>query len=127
LEDAFLQDPADRTRLFRRRDFSVDFPTAQPAVGFPMQQAQTNVRLIYLEVHPEDIAAIKFVFEAYEEVAIVRTVDRRRAIIVLLIAPDFYAVARAILASLQRDFPCREIERPPEELDDWLMREVDDF
>lgn len=91
-----------------------------------MTMPQKNVRLIYLELDPVDIAPIKFVFEAYEEVAIVRTVDRRRAVIVLLIAPDFFETARGILASLQRDFSCREIPRPGAENDDWLMREVDD-
>jgi len=89
-----------------------------------MTPAQTNVRLIYLQVDPENIAPIKFVFEAYEEVAIVRTVDRQRALIVLLIAPDFLNDARGILASLQRDFACTEISRPNDEPDDWLMREV---
>lgn len=91
-----------------------------------MAPAQTNVRLIYLQLNPENIAPIKFVFEAYEEVAIVRTVDRHAAVIVLLIAPDFFEDARGILASLQRDFPCTEIARPGTEADDWLMREVDD-
>jgi hypothetical protein len=89
-----------------------------------MVPARTSVSLIYLQVVPENIAPIKFIFEAYEEVAIVRTVDRQRAVIVLLIAPDFFTVAQGILASLQRDFACREIPRPPAENDDWLMRVV---
>jgi hypothetical protein len=89
-----------------------------------MSPPQTNVRVIYLQVDPENIAPVKFIFEAYEEVAIVRTVDRHRAVIVLLIAPDFLEVARGILRSLQPDFPCTEIERPTAESDDWLMRQV---
>lgn len=92
-----------------------------------MAEAQTNVRLIHLEVDPEYIAPIKFIFEAYEEVAIVRTVDRHRAVIVLLVAPDFFAVAHAILASVQQEFVCREIPRPAGDNDDWLMREVTDW
>jgi hypothetical protein len=91
-----------------------------------MQPPQTNVRLMYLELAPVHIAAVKFVFEAYEEVAIVRTLDRHRAVIVLMIAPDFYAVARGILESLRRDFDCREIARPGAATDDWLMRAIDD-
>jgi len=91
-----------------------------------MPPARTNVRLMYLQLAPENIAPVKFIFEAYEEVAIVRTVDRQQAVIVLMIAPDFVEVARNILASLQPDFPCLEIQRPSAEGDDWLMRQIDD-
>jgi hypothetical protein len=91
-----------------------------------MTPAQTNVRLIYLQLAPEHIAPVRFIFEAYEEVAIVRTVDRQQAIIVLMVAPDFVDVARNILASLQPDFPCLEISRPSAEGDDWLMRQVEE-
>ena len=39
---------------------------------------------IYLEIPPEHIAYVKFIFESYEEVGIIRTVDRKKSIIVLL-------------------------------------------
>jgi Domain of unknown function (DUF4911) len=79
---------------------------------------------IYLQTRAEDIAYIKFIFESYEEVGIIRTVERKRAIIVLLAAPDFTAVARDILASLKREIPLSEIPRPAEIRDDWLMAEL---
>ena len=78
----------------------------------------------YLEVAAEHIAYIKFIFESYEEVGIVRTVDRKKAIIVLLAMNDFVAVARAILASLEREVPLREIARPANVQDDWFMVEL---
>jgi Domain of unknown function (DUF4911) len=78
----------------------------------------------YLEVAPEHIAYIKFIFESYEEVGIIRTVDRKKAIIVLLAMNDFVAVARAILASLEREVPLREIARPANVQDDWFMVEL---
>jgi hypothetical protein len=90
-----------------------------------MKPPQTAVRLLYVELAPEHIAPVKFVFEAYEEVAIVRTLDRHKAVIVLLIAPDFYAVARAILASLQEGYDCREVPAPAGESDDWLMQQIE--
>ncbi|MBM4299859.1 MAG: DUF4911 domain-containing protein, partial [Deltaproteobacteria bacterium] len=31
---------------------------------------------IFLEIPPEHIAYVKFIFESYEEVGIIRTVDR---------------------------------------------------
>ena len=76
---------------------------------------------IYLQTRPEDIAYIKFIFESYEEVGIIRTVDRKRATIVLLAAPDFTGVVREILASLKREIPLNEIPRPADMRDDWLM------
>ena len=79
---------------------------------------------IYLEVPAEHIAYIKFVFESYEEVGIVRTVDRKRAVIVLLAMNDFLDAARKILASLENEVPLREIQRPEDVKDDWLMAEL---
>ena len=78
----------------------------------------------YLEVAADHIAYIKFIFESYEEVGIIRTVDRKKAIIVLLAMNDFVAVARAILASLEREVPLREISRPANVQDDWFMVEL---
>jgi hypothetical protein len=82
------------------------------------------MREFYLEVAATHIAYIKFIFESYEEVGIIRTVDRKKAIIVLLAMNDFVAVARAILASLEREIPLREIARPANVQDDWFMAEL---
>ena len=83
-----------------------------------------ELRDIYLETLPENIAYVKFIFESYEEVGIVRTVERKRAIIVLLAMNDFLDTARNILDSIQRDVPIREIPRPADVGDDWLMTEL---
>ncbi|MBI3785926.1 MAG: DUF4911 domain-containing protein [Deltaproteobacteria bacterium] len=80
---------------------------------------------IYLRVAPGDIALLKFLFESYEEIGLVRTVDRRSAIIVVLAAVDFLDSVRAIIAEVQQKIDCSEIERPADEGDDWLMREID--
>jgi hypothetical protein len=79
---------------------------------------------IYLELPTEQIAYVKFIFESYEDVGIIRTVDRKRAIIVLLAMDDFLDPARAILASLEKEIPIREIARPSSISDDWLMAEL---
>jgi len=83
-----------------------------------------DLRDIYLELAPEHIAYVKFIFESYEEVGIIRTVDRARAVIVLLAMSDFLDIARQILTSLQKDIPLREIPRPDDMNDDWFMVEV---
>jgi hypothetical protein len=79
---------------------------------------------IYLETIPEHIAYVKFIFESYEEVGIIRTVDRKKALIVLLAMDDFLDTARGILESLKRDVPLTEIPQPADSNDDWLMAEI---
>jgi hypothetical protein len=79
---------------------------------------------IYLEISPSDIAYIKFILESYEEVGIIRTIDRKKAIIVLLAVSDFIEVARAIVKSLQQEVTLIEIPPPPDLSDDWLMTEL---
>jgi hypothetical protein len=79
---------------------------------------------IYLEIPPEHIAYIKFIFESYEEVGLIRTVERKKAVIVLLAMHDFLETAREVLASLKRDIPFAEIPRPADMTDDWLMAEL---
>ena len=79
---------------------------------------------IYLEIPPEHIAYIKFIFESYEEVGIIRTVERKKAIIVLLAMHDFLDTARRILDSLKQDIPLAEISRPADRIDDWFIAEL---
>lgn len=90
-----------------------------------MSQPTTAIEAIYLRVRPVDIALVKFLFESYEEIAIVRTVDRRTAVIVVLVVPDFLPVVRAVLDELRTQIDCVEVEAPLMETDDWLMREID--
>ncbi len=79
---------------------------------------------IFLQLAPEHIAYVKFIFESYEEVGIIRTVDRKKAIIVLLAMPDFLNSARAILSTLKQEVPLAEIPRPADMSDDWFMAEL---
>lgn len=79
---------------------------------------------IYLEIPAEHIAYVKFIFESYEDVGIIRTIDRKKAVIVLLAMSDFLGVAHAILRSLEEQIPLREIPRPADMKDDWFMAEL---
>jgi len=79
---------------------------------------------IYLELSPADIAYVKFIFESYEEVGIIRTVDNKRAVIVLLAMADFLDVARKILDSIRNEISLREVPRPTDMKDDWFMSEL---
>jgi len=84
-----------------------------------------HLSLFYLQLAPQDIALVKFLFESYEEVGIVRTVDRQTAVIVVLVLEDFVSEARAILDDLHACIAFVEIAAPPLPVDDWLMREID--
>lgn len=90
-----------------------------------MNAAAETVHAVYLRLAPADIALVKFVFESYEGVGVVRTVDRRAAVIVILVVPDFLPVARAILRDLHTQIACVEIAPPESPADDWLLREID--
>ena len=52
------------------------------------------------------------------------TLDRRTAVIVALVMDDLLPAARAILAELCTIIACTEVEAPPGDLDDWMMREL---
>jgi len=90
-----------------------------------MSACAQPVHALCLRVAPGEIAYIKFLFESYEEVAIVRTLDRGAAIIVVLIAADFLAPARAIVDELVAAGGASEVPAPAGWRDDWLMREIE--
>ena len=79
---------------------------------------------IYLEIRPEDIAYVKFIFESYEGVGIIRTVDRKKAVIVVMVVQDFLETAHLILDCLKKEVPLNEIPRPIEIGEDWLLNEL---
>lgn len=87
--------------------------------------ANTDVNEIYLEVQPQDIAYIKFIIESYEILGIIRTVDRTKALIVLLAVPDTMDLTRGVLAALGNEIPIKQIPRPANIGDDWLLTELD--
>ncbi len=78
---------------------------------------------IYLRVERADIALIKCVIESYEDLGIVRTIDNTKAIIVLLIVPDFIEDAWAALESLRQHMDWHQVSRPTAS-DDWLMKKM---
>jgi hypothetical protein len=80
-----------------------------------------DVELLFLRVARPDVALLKFLFESYEGVAVVRTLDRHAAVIVVIASRDFGDVARGILDSLRESVAIEEIP-PPADLDEaWLL------
>ena len=64
---------------------------------------------IFLEVPPADIVFVKHIVEAHEGIGVLRTLDRRRAVIVVMIAADMAADARAMLESIRDQVPWVEL------------------
>jgi len=83
-----------------------------------------DLKTVFLKIRTEDIAYLKFVIESYEGVGILRTVDQKQAIVVLLVAEDHAATVRSILASISREIALAEVPRPEEVGDDWLFKEI---
>lgn len=78
----------------------------------------------YVRIHPRDIAYLKYIFESYEIVGFLRTIDRRAAVVVVLAVPDFVQEAEAILDSVAREIPIERIPKPRDLGDDWLVASV---
>lgn len=66
---------------------------------------------IYLRVQREDIALLKFTVESYEGIGIVRTIDKKRATVVVLAMSDLVDHMWAVLESLRQEMEWYEI--PP--------------
>jgi hypothetical protein len=85
----------------------------------------TDVVPIYLSLPPREIAYVKFIFESYEGVAVVRTLDRHAATLVVLAVPDFEPDARAVVAALTAEGVCAETGPPADFDGDWLGADPD--
>ncbi len=60
-----------------------------------------------LEVDKKDIAYIVSIFDSYENLAIVRTLDQSKGLIQLMISPDYLEETRKLLDSLATEVPLR--------------------
>ena len=78
---------------------------------------------ICLQLPPREIAYVKFVFESYEGIAVVRTLDRRGATLVVLAVPDFEADVRAVVRALAAETGCVETGPPADWDGDWLGKD----
>src|SRR5213593_960824 len=79
---------------------------------------------IYVRLAPQDIAYLKFIFESYETVGFLRTIDPKAATLVIFLVPDFAEVCHGILDSVSRDIEIERICRPTDLGDDWLVGSV---
>lgn len=64
----------------------------------------------YFKVDPKEIVYIKAILEAYEDMAIVRTLEGHKEIIEILIAYDLHETIAKIIHSLQQEVSMEEIQ-----------------
>ena len=62
-----------------------------------------------IEVNKKDIAYIVSIFEGYDHIAVVRTIDSSCGLIELMISPDFLEDTRKITEALAEEIPFRLI------------------
>jgi uncharacterized protein DUF4911 len=80
---------------------------------------------VYVRLAPEDIAYLKFIFESYETVGFLRTIDPKSAVLVVYLVPDFAQTGLAILDAVASEIRLERIPEPEDLGDDWLVGEVD--
>ena len=66
----------------------------------------------YYRVDKRRISLIKFIFEAYEGLAVVSTVNASTGLIVLAVAPHCSDLARRVMTDLGKQFPVEPQEEP---------------
>ena len=67
-----------------------------------------------LEVNKKEIAYIVSVFEGYDNLAIVRTVDSEQSIIELIISPDYLEDTSQLVHALSKEVYVKKIENHPD-------------
>ncbi|MBI4620644.1 MAG: DUF4911 domain-containing protein [Desulfobacterales bacterium] len=66
----------------------------------------------YFRVQRKNIAFIKFILEAYDGMAVMRTLESHEGVIELMIAPDFEREVTEILDNLRDEFEVQPIDPP---------------
>ena len=62
-----------------------------------------------IEVDKKDIAYIVSIFDGYENLAVVRTLDSSRGLIELLVSPSYLEDTRKLIDALSKEIPLRPL------------------
>ena len=77
---------------------------------------QTDSIQWLLEVDKKEIAYIVSIFEGYDNLAVVRTVDAERSIIELIISPDYLEDTYQLVHALSKEVYIKKIKTTPNHL-----------
>ena len=64
----------------------------------------------YFKIDQRHIAFLQYTIEAYEHLAVLRTVDPHEGIVELIIAPDFVKESEELLRGLRKEIVMEEIQ-----------------
>jgi len=64
---------------------------------------------LQIEVDKKDIAYIVSIFDGYENLAVVRTLDASSGLIELLVSPDYLEDTRKLIDALSKEIPIRPL------------------
>jgi hypothetical protein len=81
---------------------------------------------VFLIVPRAEIGYVKFIFESYEGLAVLRTIDRQRGLLVVLAVPDGMEQVRRVVEALAEEIGAREVPWPPE-VDDLLGADLNEI
>ena len=72
----------------------------------------TDVYRIVIKVRREDIVYLNGIFESYDNLAIIRTIDRWESLVEILASPYFVSDVKGILEELKKEIQLEIIEEP---------------
>lgn len=72
----------------------------------------TDVYRIVIKVRREDIVYLNGIFESYDNLAIIRTIDRWESLVEILASPYFVLDVKRILEELKKEIKLEIIEEP---------------
>jgi hypothetical protein len=83
-----------------------------------------SFRAFYLRIPPEHIVHLKFLFESYEGLGVIRTLNRDRADIAVLALEHEEETIISLLDSIAAELALRPLEPPKDLSDDWLLSDL---
>ena len=78
-----------------------------------------------LRIPPEHIVTLKYIVESYEGLAILRTLNRQEAQVVLLHPESSASTLEAILLELEKEFPLERLPLPESVPEEWYLSDAE--
>jgi Domain of unknown function (DUF4911) len=81
---------------------------------------------IYLNIPPENIVLLKAILESYDELGILRTIDKKRGDVAILSLPGVRRDLDNLLESLTSELRLSHLAPPLDLGADWFLTEADE-
>lgn len=78
----------------------------------PVEKLDEQTYVIYLEVPPSQVVLLQGLFELYEGLGTVRTLDIPRSLVCILTTPSFIEDCIDVLEAIEYTVKCRVVPRP---------------